>query len=309
MEQLLQVGEHILLVHKGHFHVHLGELRLPVGPQVLVPEAAGHLVVFIHAAHHEQLLEDLRALGQGIEGARMHPAGHQVIPGALGGGLAQHGGFHLAEALPVQEALRGGLHPVAEAQRPLQGGPAQVQVAIFQPQLLPHMGVLIQGEGQGLGLGEHGEALRPQLHFAGGQAGVVGLLIPVGDEPLHLHHGLHAQCFRPAEVLRGQAPPVAHHLEHALPVLHVQKNHAAHVPPGLHPAAAHRRLSHVFPAQRAAIMSPPHENRSLLSPGLRKKAALRPCLRDERRRLTRYHPHWMQSLAAASPHWQRAKYS
>ena len=69
------------------------------------------------------------------------------------------------------------------------------------------MGVLIQGEGQGLGLGEHGEALRPQLHFAGGQAGVVGLLIPVGDEPLHLHHGLHAQCFRPAEVLRGKRRP------------------------------------------------------------------------------------------------------
>jgi|GEM_PF-5943200 len=47
-------------IDKGHLQVQLGELRLTVGTQVFVTEAAGDLVVAIHTAHHQQLLEDLR---------------------------------------------------------------------------------------------------------------------------------------------------------------------------------------------------------------------------------------------------------
>jgi hypothetical protein len=47
-------------------HVELGELELPVGAQVLVAQAPGDLVVAVHAGHHQQLLGQLRALGQHV---------------------------------------------------------------------------------------------------------------------------------------------------------------------------------------------------------------------------------------------------
>src|SRR3712207_7044962 len=48
---------------RSHLDVELGELRLPVGAEVLVAVAAGDLEVALGAGHHEQLLEQLRALG------------------------------------------------------------------------------------------------------------------------------------------------------------------------------------------------------------------------------------------------------
>ncbi len=45
---------------------YLRELWLPVCPQVLVSEAAGYLVVAVRPRHHEHLLEQLRALREGV---------------------------------------------------------------------------------------------------------------------------------------------------------------------------------------------------------------------------------------------------
>jgi hypothetical protein len=50
--------------------VELGELGLAVGPQGLVAEAAHDLVVTLDPGHHQQLLEQLGGLGQGVELAR-----------------------------------------------------------------------------------------------------------------------------------------------------------------------------------------------------------------------------------------------
>ena len=50
----------VLGVAEAHLDVELGELRLPVRPEVLVAEAAGDLEVALHAGDHEQLLEQLR---------------------------------------------------------------------------------------------------------------------------------------------------------------------------------------------------------------------------------------------------------
>ena len=288
LEQLFQVTQNILLLHKGHFHIHLGELRLAVGAQVLIPEAPGHLIIPVNAAYHQQLLEDLRALGQGIERAGMHAAGHQIVPCALGGGLAQHGGFHLIEALRVEELLRRGLNLVAELERLLHGRAAQVKVAVFQPQLLPHMGAVVHGIGQGLCLAQHGQAMGPQLHLAGEQAGVVGTLVPVANHAGHPHHALQMHALRQAEVRLAQVGPVAYHLGHALPVAHVQEDHAAHVPLHLHPAAQRGLATHVLPADAAAIMRSHH---TLSISFRRHPIKKRPSpLMGRKTVLTRYHP-------------------
>ena len=53
-----------LLVHEGGLDVHLGELGLAVGAQVLVPEALDDLVIAVEARHHQQLFQQLRRLRQ-----------------------------------------------------------------------------------------------------------------------------------------------------------------------------------------------------------------------------------------------------
>jgi len=56
LDHVLDVG----LGHERHLEIDLRELRLPVEAQILVPEAAHDLEIAVEAAHHEELLEDLR---------------------------------------------------------------------------------------------------------------------------------------------------------------------------------------------------------------------------------------------------------
>jgi hypothetical protein len=64
---------HVVGVGEAHLGVELHELELAVGAQILVAQAARDLVVAVHAADHEQLLEQLRALGQRVELAGRQP--------------------------------------------------------------------------------------------------------------------------------------------------------------------------------------------------------------------------------------------
>jgi hypothetical protein len=100
--------EDVVLGDEGHLDVELGELRLPVGAEVLVAVAARDLVVALHARDHEQLLEELRALRQGVPGARRETRRHEEVASALGGGAGQRRRLDLDEvALPQHLAGRG----------------------------------------------------------------------------------------------------------------------------------------------------------------------------------------------------------
>ena len=52
---------------KGDLEVELSELRLPVSAQVLITEALDELEVAVDSTDHEQLLKQLRRLGQRVE--------------------------------------------------------------------------------------------------------------------------------------------------------------------------------------------------------------------------------------------------
>ncbi len=97
---------HVVLVHEAHLDVELGELRLPVGAEVLVPVAARDLVVALHAGDHQQLLEQLRALRQGVPAAGLQPGRDQEVARALGGRPGQGRRLDLDEAV-VGRARRG----------------------------------------------------------------------------------------------------------------------------------------------------------------------------------------------------------
>ena len=60
-------GHDIFLTHERQLHIHLGKLRLAVGAQILIAETFDDLIVTVKTRHHQQLFEQLRRLGQGIE--------------------------------------------------------------------------------------------------------------------------------------------------------------------------------------------------------------------------------------------------
>jgi len=60
-------AEDVILIDEARFDIELGELELAIGPQVLVAHASRDLVVTIEPADHQELLGDLRALGQHVE--------------------------------------------------------------------------------------------------------------------------------------------------------------------------------------------------------------------------------------------------
>ena len=69
-DHLLDEAHHRVLVDEAHLEVELGELRLAIAAEVLVAEAAGDLEVAIDARDHQELLELLGALRQGVDAAR-----------------------------------------------------------------------------------------------------------------------------------------------------------------------------------------------------------------------------------------------
>src|SRR3972149_1135149 len=102
-DHLLRHGHDVLPVYERHLDVDLGELRLPVGPQVFVPKALHDLEIAIEAGHHQELLEDLGRLGQREEVPGVEPGGHQVVPRALGRAPGERRGLYLVQAMPVEE--------------------------------------------------------------------------------------------------------------------------------------------------------------------------------------------------------------
>src|SRR5581483_3376994 len=101
-QKLLHNCEDRLTAREAHLQVDLRELKLTVGAEVFIAEAAGDLEVAIKTRDHENLLEDLRRLRQRVELARMHATGHQKIARPFGRGLGENRRLDLEKALLTQ---------------------------------------------------------------------------------------------------------------------------------------------------------------------------------------------------------------
>ena len=104
LHQRLDDAEDRLGPRERHLDVHLRELGLTIGAQVLVAEALADLHVAVHARDHQDLLEQLRRLRQREELAGMHAARHQVVARAFRRGLRQDRRLDLEEAVLVEVA-------------------------------------------------------------------------------------------------------------------------------------------------------------------------------------------------------------
>ena len=115
-----------------HLDVDLGELRLPIGPQVFVAEALADLDIPIHARDHQDLLEQLRRLRQGEELAGVHAARHQIVARPFGRRLGEDRRLNLEKAVRVEIAPNRGRHPVPQHQIALDARTAEVEIAVLQ---------------------------------------------------------------------------------------------------------------------------------------------------------------------------------
>ena len=127
-----------LALHKGHFQIELRELRLPIGPLVLVPEAAGNLVVAIQAGHHQQLLELLRRLRQRVELSWVQAARHDVVARAFRRRGSHDGRLNVEEVARVEEVAHVLDDAIAQHQVIAHPRTAQIEVAVAQPQRFIH---------------------------------------------------------------------------------------------------------------------------------------------------------------------------
>ena len=139
-----------MVVDERHLDVELGEFRLPVGAKVFVAETAGDLEIAVEARNHQELLVELRRLGQRIEMAGMKAAGDQEVARPLGRAAAQDRRLDLDEAHVRHRSPHELRQLVAQDEDLVHGGPAQVEVPIGQAQLFVGLGPMhLEGRRRG----------------------------------------------------------------------------------------------------------------------------------------------------------------
>jgi len=126
-------------------------------------------------------------------------AGHEVVAGALGRAATQERCFHIDETALVEVAADDGGHAVAEEQRPLQAGAAQVEPATGQADILARQFLareLGHLEGWSRAGVEHLHRFGEHLDRAGGEVGVL-----LARQSL-AHHSGDGEAPFPAEAVR-----------------------------------------------------------------------------------------------------------
>ena len=154
--------DHVVLVDERHLDVELGELGLAVGAGVLVAEAARDLVVALEAAHHQQLLEQLGRLRQGVERPGLDARGNQVVARALRRRARQVRGLDLEEVPLVQDLAHRGDRLVAQRDGALERLAPEVERAVLEAQALVHLIALVERKGRRLGVGQELDLARPR---------------------------------------------------------------------------------------------------------------------------------------------------
>ena len=226
--------EHVLLGDEAHFEVELVEIGgRAVGARILVAETGRDLEILVVARHHDQLLELLRRLRQGVELARMQPRRHEEVARAFGAGGGDDRGLEFAEVLRP--------HPLADRRhhiRPqhhvaLHRLAAQVKVAVAQAGFLGIFLIAEHHQRQFVGGAQHLQIADEHLDLARRQLGVHKARIA------RLHHAVDAHApFRPQLFHRCKdgAVGIAQHLCDAVMVAQVDEQDAAMVADAVHPA-------------------------------------------------------------------------
>ena len=252
LEEALGHAEDRLLRGEADLQVDLRELRLAVGAEVLVAEAACDLEVAVEAADHQNLLEDLRRLRQRVEVAGMYAAGDEVIARALRRGARHERRLDLQEALAGELRADGLRDPVPRHEIGLHLRAAQVDIAVLQPQFLIADGVFRGRERRRLCVGEQEQFMADDFDVAGGHVGVPQALAANTNRADGGNDELRARCFGLGQRVRAGLRAVHHHLRNAAAIAHVQKDKVAVVAAAVDPAHQGNGLAGIGGAEVSA---------------------------------------------------------
>ena len=248
--------KHVVHLDERHLQVKLGELRLAVGPRVLVAQAAGDLEVLVVPGHHEQLLVELRTLRQGVPLAVVEPARDEVVAGPFRGALAEQWRLDFQEALGVQVVADHLAQPVAQDQSVLKGLAPQVEVTVMEPDVLVGQVIAELGDLERRRRAGIQDAGRGHLEFDGpGRELRVRHARGPGD-----HFAGDAQDVFAAEVVgdghEGRVVGLDDDLGEAVAVAEVHEDLVVVTPVGIHPPVQGDGLPDVGIAEFAAGVGP-----------------------------------------------------
>ncbi len=166
-------------------------------------------------------------------------------------------------------------------------GPAQIEVAVAQAQILRGVGLLLHFEGRRARDVEHAHVVRIHLDLAGGHVAVDHGVGAAHHRAAHREHELGAGGARLAQRLLGHLAGMEDDLSQAAVIAQVDEDHAAVIARALHPSHEHGGGAGVGAAKRAAeVRAPPVAHRLRAHPDL--FARRRPVLRH-RPAFTRVH--------------------
>ena len=244
--QTLEHIEDILLFDKRHLAVYLCELRLTVGTQVFVAEAFYYLEITVKAADHQQLLQCLWRLRQGIELTRIHAAWHNEVTRTFRRGVHQHRCLYLQESLAVQVTAYLKRHLMAQLKVLTHAWATQVQITVFHTQVITSVRLIFNRERRCERRVQDIQLLHLYLNLAGRQLRVFRLTL--NHFAGHLQHIFPTQpvCF-----LKGLCALIKCQLGNAITVTQVNKSHSAHFTDSLHPTCQGHCFSYICESQLA----------------------------------------------------------
>ncbi len=134
--------DNVVLGHERHLDVDLCKLRLTVGAQILVAEAARDLQVSVEPGEHQKLLVELRRLRQSVELAVMNAARHEVVACALRRRRDEVRGLDLDKAVVVVIVSGDLRYLAARDDTCVEVGAADVEITIFKAYLGANVALL-----------------------------------------------------------------------------------------------------------------------------------------------------------------------
>src|ERR671916_751426 len=212
------------------------------------------LKVALEARDHQELLELLGGLRQGVELAGVEAGGGGGVAGTPRRRGWQQRRLYLPQVAPVPKIPHVLDEPLAEKDVVAHLLPAKVQVAVLQAQGFVDGAVALYLERRGLGGVEYPQGGRLDLDLPRRQVGVLVALRAGGHLALDRDRPLRPQRLGLRELLRvvrvegdlGDAPPVAQ----------VYKDESAVVAAAVDPPGEPRRLADVRFAQAARVLRP-----------------------------------------------------
>ena len=144
-----------------------------VGAGVFVAETGGDLEVAVDAANHEELLELLGGLREGIEFAWMQAGRDEKVASTLWGGVGKNRSGDFGEITLVHVITNEAIELRATLHEVLHGGATEVEEAVFETHFLGGFGTIVVGvDRERLGFVEEGEVFDDEFDGAGGDVGV-----------------------------------------------------------------------------------------------------------------------------------------